>query len=55
MSIFVGTPSRFIVAYWIAMETMIFLYYHNAFIFDDNIFLHLSGPIEQINIQKKMS
>ena len=30
-------------------------YYKNAFIFEDNIFWHLSGPIEQINIQKKMS
>ena len=30
-------------------------YYKNAFIFEDNMFWHLSGPIEQINIQKKMS
>ena len=30
-------------------------YYQNAFIFEDNIFQHLSGPIEQIHIQKKKS
>ena len=55
MSIFVGTPSFFKVELWVAMETMIFHITKNAFIFEDNIFWHLSGPTEQINIQKKMS
>ena len=27
----------------------------NAFIFEDDIFLHFNGPIEQINMHKKMS
>ena len=36
------------------METEI-SYNQNAFIFEDNIFLHLSGPIEQINTHKTSS
>ena len=51
MSIFVGTPSFFKVA----METMIFHITKMHLSLRTVFSLHLSGVIEQINIQKKMS
>ena len=42
MSIFVRIPQFFTL--WVAMETMNFKN-QRAIVFEDNIFLHLSGPI----------
>ena len=40
---------------WVAMETMKLKKKQITFIFEDNIFLHLSGPIGQIYAHNKMS
>ena len=51
---FVGTPPFLKVGYWAAMETMQF-HRTKTDLFFRTICLHLSGPIEQIYIHKKMS
>ena len=54
MSIFVGRPS-FLSCILGCHGNHDISYYQNALILEDNIILHLSGLIEQIDIQKKMS
>ena len=54
INIFVGTPKFFKVALWVAMETMIFHITKMHLSLRTIFILHISGPIEPINIHKKM-